>query len=162
MISIIGASVAKFSKTALWIREHLDYTEDDCLIWPFFRDANGYGRVKAGTTIGWAHRVICELRNGPAPLGHEAAHSCGNGRRGCVNPRHLSWKTRRENQLDRRRHGTKAAGAYRWSRSKLKIDQVREIRRLRGLETQRAIADRFGVTDATIRDIYSGKSWRNA
>jgi transcription initiation factor TFIIIB Brf1 subunit/transcription initiation factor TFIIB len=36
---------------------------------------------------------------------------------------------------------------------------VEEIRRLRGTATQRALAAQFGVTDATIRDIYSGKSW---
>jgi len=41
----------------------------------------------------------------------------------------------------------------------LTAEQVEEIRRLRGTMTQRAIAERFGVTDATIRDIYSGKSW---
>jgi|SRR5580700_477015 hypothetical protein len=120
--------------------------------------AKHYGRVGKNRKILWAHRVMCELVNGPCPPDHEAAHSCGRGKFGCVHPKHLSWKTRTHNQLDRAQHGTKSLGYYK-HRPKLTPDKVREIRDMKGTKTQREIATQFGVTDATIRDIYAGKSW---
>lgn len=134
-----------------------------CVTWPMFRDPNGYGRVGYNGKQRWAHRVMCELANGPAPSeDHEATHSCGNGAKGCVNPRHLSWGTRSRNQLDRRFHGTKSHGRWRGARTKLTQSDVDYIRSQKGLVTQRELAEKFSVTDATIRDIYSGKSWNPA
>lgn len=149
-----------------WLRAHVAHDGAECLIWPRFRDPNGYGRVPGELdgrrTILWAHRVMCELVNGPCPPDHEAAHSCGRGKFGCVHPKHLSWKTRTANQLDRALHGTKSVGGYRTqSRQKLNPEKVREIRAMKGTKTQRELAAQFGVTDATIRDVYSGKSWAN-
>jgi hypothetical protein len=45
-------------------------------------------------------RLICEWANGPAPTPfHEAGHTCPNGERSeCVNPFHLAWMTRHENE----------------------------------------------------------------
>lgn len=132
-----------------------------CVTWPMCRDPNGYGRLGHEGGHYWAHRLMCEMAHGPQPSpDHEAAHSCGNGKHGCVNPRHLSWATRNRNQRDRADHGTKARGGYRRpSRRKLTLQQVEEIRALKGQVTQRELATRYDVTDATIRDIYSGKSW---
>lgn len=146
---------------ARFLRALLADAPPTCVTWPLFRDVNGYGRVGYNGKLTWAHTLMCEMVHGPRPSpDHEATHSCGNGKEGCVNPRHLLWGTRSRNQKDRRFHGTKAEGQWkRPSRRKLTQADVEEIRRLRGQKTQRAIAARFGVTDATIRDIYSGKSW---
>lgn len=146
-----------------WLRAHVDFDGEGCLLWPRFRDVNGYGRVSVRvdgkTKIRWAHRVMCELVNGPCPPDHEAAHSCGRGKFGCVHPKHLEWKTQTANQIDRAQHGTKSRGAYHLH-PKLTPEKVREIRRTKGgTETQREIAALYGVTDATIRDIYTGRSW---
>lgn len=143
-----------------FLRDLVDDAPTTCAIWPLFRDQNGYGRVGYNGDIYWAHRLSCILAHGDPPSDdHEAAHSCGNGKDGCVNPRHLSWQTRSRNQKDRREHGTKAVGVRRPSLRKLTPEKVDEIRKLRGTASQREIALRFGVSDATIRDIYSGKSW---
>jgi hypothetical protein len=91
------------SKLMLWIRDvALKHDSDDCLIWPFSGSSNGYGStVRQGKKL-YIHRYICELVRGPAPTPkHHAAHSCDNGPGGCVNFKHLSWKTSAENQLDR-------------------------------------------------------------
>lgn len=50
---------------------------------------------------------MCQKAHGdpPSPK-HDAAHSCGRGHEGCVNPNHLSWKTKKQNQADRITHGT--------------------------------------------------------
>jgi hypothetical protein len=50
-----------------------------------------------------AHRAMCRLIHGNPPTPkHQAAHSCGNGRRGCVHPGHLRWATDAENRAERR------------------------------------------------------------
>ena len=142
-----------------WLRARVDYEGEECLIWPRFRDPNGYGRVGKNGKILWAHRVMCEFAHEPCPLDYEAAHSCGRGKFGCVHPKHLSWKTRTANQLDRAQHGTKCTGYKNKATQKLNPDKVRQIRALKGTATQRKLAAQFGVTDATIRGVYSGKSW---
>lgn len=146
-----------------FLRALLTDAPADCVIWPQFRDENGYGRLVHEQKQYWAHRLMCEMAHGAPPSpDHEAAHSCGRGHEGCVNPRHLSWATKTRNQLDRRSHGTKSPCGWRW-RPKLTPEQVLQIRALKGTttQTQREIAGMFGVTDATVRDVWSGKSWKN-
>jgi hypothetical protein len=140
------------SRLMLWIRDHLEYPHDYCLIWPFGRNTHGYGLLTRKGLANSAHRYICELANGPPPTPqHQAAHSCGRGHDGCVNPRHLSWKTVSENQLERAPH---------LGRRKLTAEQVEEIRRLKNVVHTAVLAARFNVTDANIRQIHEGKIWR--
>lgn len=81
----------------------IPYSGNDCLVWPFRRDVQGYGRLLFRRQMQIASRVVCILVHGEPPIANlEAAHSCGNGSGGCVNPSHLSWKTRQENEADKR------------------------------------------------------------
>lgn len=144
-----------------WIREHVNYSGDECLPWPLHR-RRGYGIFYHFSIRYQAHRYMCELVNGPQPSpSHETAHSCGN--RECVNPKHLSWKTRSENQLDRRIHGTKSRPNW-WkgdgAGSKLTGEQVAEIRALKGIKTQDELAAAFGCTHSNISHIQRGSTWR--
>lgn len=136
-----------------WLLAHVSHNDDACLIWPFSRNNTGYGQLGYLGKMRKAHRFMCELAHGepPSPK-HEASHSCGNGMRGCVNPRHLGWKTRSENQLDRRRHGT--AKTNKWGAGgKLSEADKAEIRALRGKMTQAKMALKFGVHFETISRI---------
>lgn len=126
----------------------------ECIKWPMFIDERtGYGRVgtrrmTGGRTIGFAHRVMCELAHGAPPTPkHEAAHECDN--RGCVNPNHLVWKTRSGNQLDRRRNGTTVTSAA-GCRGKLLPEQKRRIVAMKGQKTIFELADEYGVHYQTI------------
>lgn len=144
-----------------WICEHVSYNEDDCLIWPFSRN-RGYGNLKYGDKIHYAHRVMCTLAHGDPPTPkHEAAHSCGNGRNGCVNPKHLSWKTRAENHDDAFKHGT-AYTPRGLPRAKLTKDKAIEIHSLKGVLSQNKIAKQFGVTYSTVSKIHRGELWSHA
>ena len=144
-----------------WLRANAGYLGDECLIWPFCRHDNGYARITIKGASTTASRVMCEMLNGPAPSPeHEAAHSCGNGRGGCVTPKHLRWATTAENAADRTAHGMDCPG-MRNGRAKLTDADVLEIRRLRGVARQVDLAARFGVNQAGISSIQLGKKWKN-
>lgn len=94
------------SKSYQWLVDHIGYDYDACLIWPFCR-TRGYGAFQYNGKRDYAHRAMCELVNGPAPSPrHQAAHNCGRGDEGCCHPKHLAWKLPKENQNDRKVHGT--------------------------------------------------------
>lgn len=140
-----------------WLRDNVGHQGDDCLMWPFSR-ARGYGNLKYDGQITYAHRVMCIFAYGEPPTDqHQAAHSCGQGEHGCVNPKHLSWKTPSENQLDKRVHGTASAGGH----YKLTPETVANIRAMKGQKTQDEMARMFGVSRRNIGAVLSGKSWPN-
>lgn len=150
-------------KGANFLKGLIGHQGDECVRWPYSLDGHvGRGRLGYLGKMYWAHILMCELAHGDKPSeAHEVAHTCGKGHEACVNPNHLAWKTRSQNQLDRAKHGTKALGGYKHARRKLNAEKVATIKALKGIETQCALAARFEVTDATIRDIYRGKTWKH-
>lgn len=143
-----------------WLDDHQRWSGEGCLFWPFSRKPNGYGLVTLpGEQQIGAHVYMCTLANGEKPTpGHEAAHSCGKGKLGCIHPQHLRWATQEENEADKVLHGTIMRGVKN-GQAKLTAEQVAEIKRLRGIESGRALAERFGVTAAQISNIQLGKQW---
>lgn len=136
----------------------LHHAADECLIWPFRLGANGYARLNVGGRSFGAHRMVCELANGaPALPELEAAHTCGNGHLGCVNPSHLRWATRTQNMRDKAAHGTQTRGSTH-PVSKISESDVQKIRGLRGLMSQRQIAAMFAISAGHVSDIQTGKS----
>lgn len=135
------------------------YEGDECLIWPYGKGTDGYGAMTAnGKSIG-AHRYICQMAHGDPPTPkHHAAHSCGKGQIGCVNPNHLSWKTNQENMDDMVAHGNSLRGENNPS-SKLTEADVKEILLLKGKTSKSAVARMFSVSRPTISRIYSGRNW---
>lgn len=148
-------------KGIAFLRLMLGHRGSACVFWPFTRDTSGYGQCAHEGKLVRAHRLMCEMTYGPAPdVKSEAAHSCGRGHEGCINPNHLSWKTPTENKLDTVAHGNgKKSGG---PRRKLTDDQVAEIRRLKGVKTYREMAEIFGVHYRTIGLIATGYERRKA
>lgn len=145
---------------ARWVEDvALRYEGDGCLLWPFRSEVKGYGLISVEGRKVVASRYICELAYGPPPTpAYEAAHSCGNGNRGCVSKWHLSWKTHKDNMADMVGHGTANRGE-RCNLSKLSERDVLAIRDLAGTESQTKTAVRFGVDQSTVSDIVRRKSW---
>lgn len=142
-----------------WISQHLAYDTDFCLIFPFYRDPNGYGMVGYLGKRHYAHRLMCEMAHGPAPgEGYEVAHGCGNGHGGCTNPKHLSWKTKAGNRQDSTAHGKGVRHRGGNVRS-LNEDQIAHIRSLKGQKTHVEIGAMFGVSAPTVRAIFTGKMY---
>ena len=137
----------------------LPYRGKDCLQWPFPRSPERYATIQIKGTNHLVHRLACQRIHGPPPTDkHHAAHSCGKGRQGCVNPQHLSWKTPAANNADKILHGVTSRGSKNGS-AKLTDDNVLDIRALKEKMLQREIAKMFGVTKSLIGQIHAGKIW---
>lgn len=146
---------------ALWIAENSTYEGDECLIWPFSRNPNGYAcQVVIDGEKAYAHDHMCRVVHGPKPTpDHEVAHSCGNGRSfGCVDPRHVRWATRTENMDDMIDHGRTNRGE-KCPSATLKREDVLKIRELIPIMKHKDIAAMFGITRPTVSLIKQRKTW---
>lgn len=145
-------------KTYAFILAHVGLEDGDCLRWPFCRDKHGRGMLGVNGERWWAHRLMCTLAHGPAPTPkHTAAHRCGKGHEGCIHPKHLSWKTQKENLADCVLHGTQGRHRY-GPRGKLTPEEVQKIRDLEATHTQGQLAEMFGVAEGTVNDIWRGRT----
>ena len=110
--------------------------QDECIIWLFRCNNRGYAEIRIQeyeTTL--AHRIMCIIVNGPPPTSkHHAAHNCGDGTNGCVNPKHVGWKTSVDNAQDKFQHGN---------------------------ESRNALSLRFNTSIENVRDIQNGRRWRH-
>jgi hypothetical protein len=147
-------------KVKIFIENLVNHQDDNCLIWPFDNNTGWRPTVNAGDRTTPASCYVCQIIHGTPPTNkHEAAHSCGNGHLGCINPRHLRWATRSENQEDRIMHGTSNRGE-RNGVSSLTEEDVRNIRlRLDKKHNQYDIAKDFSVDQSTISNIKTRKIW---
>lgn len=146
--------IAKHNKKLRWLLKHRNHIGDACLIFPFAPQSTGYMQFKYKGRERLAHRAMCYWKHGKAPTKqHVAAHICGNGHLGCVNPNHVFWKTQAENMLDRLKHGTlgnklteKQVIKIRWCLSKTRL-------------TYKQIGAKFGVSAVMVHNIFHGKAW---
>lgn len=147
------------SKAREFLHLALSMECEECINWPLKRK-NGYGQMTFRGKRTLPSRAMCFLAHGEPPTDkHEAAHSCGKGHEGCVNPRHLRWATSKENSEDCIRHGTVARGERSGS-SKVTEDQARFMILNRGKIKQKTIAAMLGVPKPTVCQIQKGKSWK--
>jgi hypothetical protein len=134
---------------------------EECIIFSGKQQPNGYGRVSIDGQYRRSHVYACEKAHGPCPAGkRDAAHACGKAM--CINPRHLRWASRAENEADKRAHGRTNQGE-RGGGSRLTPLQVSEIRErwAAGEVTQTALAQQNGVHVMTINDIVHRRTWKH-
>lgn len=126
--------------------------------------SNGYAAVtisKGGEYRPYnIHVLVLEAFEGPRPDGMVARHL--NGDRLDNRANNLAWGTPAENQQDRHVHGTATIGE-KHPMAKLTLAEVHKIRGFRhhGFST-RWIANRFGISRATVNDIAAGRIWKEA
>jgi hypothetical protein len=128
-----------------------------CVIWPFGKAKSGYGVLTINKKDWSAHRRVAFLYHGEPPAKNmHAAHKCGV--RDCVNPEHIYWATPAQNASDKLKHGTDHRGENH-GQSQLTESQVKEIYRLKGIVSQGTLSQRYGVSQPTISDIHTGRTW---
>lgn len=131
-------------KRGLCGAHYFRWRTQDCIFWPFGMPKKGYPKVNKNS----AHRLVCKA----------AAHSCGKGHLGCINPNHLRWASPKENNADKIAHGTANRGD-RCNLAKLSEASVIEIKRLLGAVPNPMLAARFNISVAAINAIASGRTW---
>lgn len=145
------------------IRTLSEHTGDDCLVWPFARNAQGYGIVSSaeyGTTL--VHRLAFRLANGryPDPCG---LHKCDNPP--CYNPRHIFEGTITDNNRDMLAKGRCSPHlpprvfGENHPGHKLTNETVLAIRAEPSGQTQRFIAEKYGTDPSQISLILNRKTW---
>lgn len=101
--------------------------------------------------------IVCETFHGPRPVGMEVAHE--NGDATDDRAANLAWKTHKENEADKVRHGTLRVGD-RSSQAKLDEAAVLDIRnRVTRGDRLQEIADAYGVAKSTVFRAASRSTW---
>ena len=148
---------------------------ETCWIWTGGATREGYGKTSVGYASIRAHRLAWTFFAGPIPDGMNVLHHCDNPPCVRFHPEHLFLGTTAQNVADRNQKGRDARGdgngarlhperlarGERQGRARLTATMVSAIR---SAETQipgtrRALALRFGVSEATIQQVISGKTW---
>ncbi len=123
------------------------------------RDTNGYPRVSLGkSNMKRIHILVCEAFIGPRPLGMQIRHLDGNPSNNYID--NLCYGTATENMQDTLRHGTATIGTKN-GMAVLTVEQVTEIRNLKGRLSCSKLGKKFSVCPQTINDIHTGKRWKH-
>lgn len=140
---------------------YLKEMPNGCVEWQGTRGHKGHGRYRVGASSNSqsvASRVAFFLAYGWLPL--VVRHSCDNPP--CCNPDHLlagDYADNTKDMMERKRGNPgKKIGSTNHN-SVLTEEFVREIRMMLPNHTNRAIAERFGVTPANVSLIRCGKAW---
>jgi hypothetical protein len=112
--------------------------------------------LKRGAQNSTVHCLVADAFIGRRPRGKQVAHNDGNPHNNRAD--NLRYVTVKENQEDMVAHGRSQRGV-RNVNNKLKLHQVLEIKKLLQSFTQRDIAARYGVSQASINHISVGKTW---
>jgi len=117
---------------------------------------HGQGRKPQTYSV---HTLVAEAFLGSRPQGHDICH----GPKGslCNEVSNLRYGTRAENLKDRDRDGTHQRGEQ-GPGAKLTMQQVREIKQLKGLEPSHSVAARYGVSFSSVCMIWRGVTWIDA
>lgn len=123
----------------------------ECLLWPFGRDAHGYGRSTYKGKRQGVHRIAYIIANGNIPENLEAMHRCDNPP--CFNPYHIMVGTHLDNIADMNKKGR--------GFSVLNETQVREIKQLWPSLSYNVLAKRYGVSAQMIGFMCVGNAWKH-
>jgi hypothetical protein len=128
-----------------WLVSKCLIVPSGCWEWQKVKHWKGYGypqiKIKGKARNRLAHRLSWEFFRGPIPAGMHVLHKCDN--KPCVNPTHLFLGTNADNQADAARKGMK--------NQKLTVDQVRELRLLRGQGWDwRDLSRKFGINRSNV------------
>lgn len=146
-----------------WFIDSLSsHNSDDCIEYPFTRNAQGYGYIRdpESKKLVKAHRLAFKLTYGhwPTPMG---LHRCDCP--ACFNPRHIFEGTTTDNMAD-----MKAKGRDNYmrgennGRAKLTFQQACEIRErhIPGSSNYKELAKEYRVSITVVYSILQGRNWR--
>ena len=138
-------------KKVTWIKN-----KNGCMECNSHATSNKYPQMYKNRKTILVHRHIYEECFGEIPKGMVIRHKCDNPL--CINPEHLELGTQTDNINDMLSRGRKAkTNGENNGNAKLTKEQVLEIRK--STLSTRKIAKIYKVSQSTIRDIKSNKTW---
>lgn len=150
-----------------WLVEAVKVQTDECMLWPFKKDHNGYGRVRVPVSISGqpgkiittaTHRYAFKLVFGRFPTPH-GLHRCDNPL--CFNPRHIFEGDYPENTEDKVKKNRQAKGS-RFPHAKLTEADIVAIRSLLSSgRLQKDVAVLYRVSCSRISYINTRKNWKH-
>lgn len=150
-------STCRYEKPLVRLLKNASTNEQECLLFAGARNSDGYGNIKFEGEQWRAHRLSWHLQRGPIPAGLDVLHICKKCR-ACVNIDHLYLGTVEDNTKDRMEQGHQAKGEAHGN-AELTVEQVIEIRKLKGKQTLAVTAEQFGVSINCIRDVWHRNTW---
>lgn len=102
---LAGGPIISPGASRAFLQRAILHKGNDCLLWPYAKTNEGYGHVTIRNRSFLAHRVVLSAWRRQPDKRAVAAHLCGNGHLGCVNPQHLSWTSQKDNLAHRELHG---------------------------------------------------------
>lgn len=130
--------------------------EDGCWPWTGSTDKDGYGILEYEGKFFRANVFSLKLDGRPVPQGQYACHTCDNPP--CVRPDHLYPGTPTQNMADALARGRLQIGERHYA-AKLTEASVVEIRNSH--ETDKTLAERYGVSDSLIYLVRARKCWKH-
>jgi hypothetical protein len=148
MSNIVTTFAIHYLKTKCIIK-----ADTGCWLWQKNTDRRGYGKVKHrwwGSEALYAHRAAWLAVGNEIPEGMILLHACDTP--SCCNPKHLSLGTHKENTLDMLQKNRQF--------SKISREDAENIRELSKSGSKiKDIAIQYDVTEQTIRNVITGKTW---
>lgn len=132
---------------------------ENCWLWIGGTNGDNYGQLWHDNCLYAAHRLAYAIYRGALDRQLVVMHTCDNPL--CVNPAHLLQGTNAQNSADMVQKNRQARGDN-FCCSKLREADIPVIRFKAALGmTERALATEYKVTQPTIHEVLSRKTWRH-
>lgn len=146
-----------YDELKIWFYSNVTKLENGCWEWNKCKLYQGYGIVRMDGKNIRANRLSLEFKLGrKIKTGLLSCHSCNNPP--CCNPAHLSEGTLQDNMDDKVLANRQTKGETNGN-SKLKEQDVIQIKQLKGIRSGSSVAKEFGVKKACIHKIWRGEKW---
>jgi hypothetical protein len=132
---------------------------NDCWVWQRSKLKKGYGKITIGSKKfgnrknALAHRISYEIFVGPIPKGLQVCHDCDNP--SCINPDHLFLGTNQDNVDDKQKKGRIGVFAV------INEHKAALIKRDLLVMKQKDVSLKHNIAIHIVKDISSGRSWKN-
>lgn len=148
------------------IKELLEFniervTESGCWLWTGRTNPRGYGQIAVPNSR-YAHRVAYEAYKGSFDKNLFVCHKCDTP--SCINPDHLFLGTHSDNMKDAIRKGRRShirpPRLYGEQHALTKVTEAQALEIKFSTESTRKTAKRYGLCQATVSSIRTGRTWK--